>query len=692
MSVLLIEPPPLQEYGNLRSKGSFGNLKTDIRWTPIDLIVIAGFLRKHYLEVSIIDACGERINKEQLQKRFHNHNIKLIILNTSTTTIYQDIKIAEMAKTFYKDALVGLIGVHVMALPEETLHLSKSIDFVVYSEPEPPIMKLAKTLDMTKTLGIAYRSADGIVKNPASSPVENLDDLGIPAHDLVPFDLYREPQMKRSPMSVTMISRGCVNRCSFCSSNFFNHYRVRSIDNVLKELEWISKVLRIKELKFIDDGINYKRHWLKELLGNMIERNIDITWNANVRADYLDYELAVLMKRAGCHTLNIGIESGDETILDNVNKNLKIDLIKSKVQQIKEAGLEWQAYFMLGLPGETKESMRKTLELALQLDPDLVTFNIATPHPGTAFFNLLKENRFLKDVDWNSYDTNSQPVYNYPHLSSKEIYAFSLKANRRFYYRPKYIVRRIKRIRSLKELDNVLKNFYAFSKNFIIKSNFRLAFSSLKDKLRSLWCNSKIFNNFWTYRLGKFVFSFNYWIAQQRLLKSILKSLGEDSVILEIGSGTCENIKLYGSRRSVLSDINYDYLSSAKRYYSAYKSVFFCQDGCHLSFKDKAFDLVVITGLFHHISDNDSRRIVTEAKRVLKKSSQLLIIDAIVPTSFGIFNIFGKILCALDRGRFFRNFNQHQSLFKSDGLKIIEDYKKKVFPYEIAVFRCQRND
>lgn len=102
--------------------------------------------------------------------------------------------------------------------------------------------------------------------------------------------------------------------------------------------------------------------------------------------------------------------------------------------------------------------------------------------------------------------------------------------------------------------------------------------------------------------------------------------------------------------------------------------------------------MVVITGLFHHISDNDSRRIVTEAKRVLKRSSQLLIIDAIVPTSFGIFNIFGQILCALDRGRFFRNFNKYQSLFKSDGLKIIEDYKKKVFPYEIVVFRCQRND
>jgi uncharacterized radical SAM superfamily protein len=546
---------------------------------------------------------------------------------------------------------------------------------------------------MSEVPGIVYRDGKDLIKNPPSPPVANLDNLGIPAHDLVPINLYCEPQMKRYPMSVTMISRGCINSCSYCSACFFNHYRLRSVSNVLEELLWATREIGIKELKFIDDGINYNRKWLSVLLEEMIRKKIDLTWNANVRADCMDYELAVLMKKAGCHTLNIGVESGDQKILNNVRKNTTIELIKSKTKDVKNAGLEWQAYFMLGLPGETKESMKKTLDFALELNPDLVTFNIATPHPGTSFYDYLESNKFLKRVDWDFYDTNSEPVYDYPNLKANEIYAFSLKAYRKFYYRFSYIIKRLKRVSSLKELKNMLRNFYAFSKNYIIKANLKLAMRNIRNKLKQIFKDNQILNNFWTYRITRFLFSYNYIKIQKAILKDLIEQLDKEAVILEIGSGTCENFALLNEKKVIFSDLNYDYLLSAMKFYSSKtKKMIICQDGRFLAVKNSSSDLVIAIGLFHHVDDTAFKEILMQIEGVLKsEDSKLIIIDGLRPTSFGIFNFVGRLLCSLDRGEYFREYSKYRTFLNRSSLRIVKESKIKAFPYELAIFICKKS-
>lgn len=471
--VLLVEPPPAWRYGNQRSKGAFGNLKTDIRWPPVDLVVLAGYLRSLGFSVALVDGGGERLSYPVLRRRLAAYAPGVIIVNTSTTTIYHDYETVRICRSLWKDARAGVIGVHGMALPRETLSECPELDFVVYSEPEIPVANLIRQGDCARVKGIAYRSGDGtLVVNPPEPPLADMDTLAIPAHDLVPLRLYREPQMKRSPMAVTMVSRGCINRCTFCSSVFFNHYRVRSVPNVMRELLWLTRDLGVRELKFYDDGITYDASWARELFTRMINEHVDLTWNTNIRADSVDFELLRLMKQAGCHTVNLGLESADEGILRSARKNINLDTVVENVSLMKKAGLEVCAYFVYGLPGETRETMQKTLAFAKKLDADLVTFNIATPHPGTDFYRYLERNGYLKTKDWSLYDTNSTPVYDYPQISGDQIYASALRAYRAFYMRPRYFLKRLTRVASFGELANLTRNFVAFFANFIVRGLF----------------------------------------------------------------------------------------------------------------------------------------------------------------------------------------------------------------------------
>ena len=285
MEVLLIEPPPFGKYGNQRSKGAFGNLKTDIRWPPIDLMVIAGHLRKNGVSVRLIDGGGERLSLRELRHRISIKEPQIAIFNTSTTTIYHDLKVAKEIKRIWKNTIVGAIGVHVMALPEETLSLISDLDFVVFSEPEIPIFNLSKMLNVSSVRGLCYKKGDEFIRNSPEPPIQNMDELGIPAHDLLLLNIYQEPQLKRKPLTITMVSRGCINKCTFCSSHFYGRYRLRSVENVMGELRWITKELGVKELKFYDDGITYNREWAVDLFTRMIEEKIDLTWNTNIRAD-----------------------------------------------------------------------------------------------------------------------------------------------------------------------------------------------------------------------------------------------------------------------------------------------------------------------------------------------------------------------------------------------------------------------
>ena len=468
MKIVLIEPPPVGVFGNLRSKGSFGNFKADIRWPPIDLIILAGFIRHQGHECFIIDGGGVHLSMEAIKTQLQKEPYDLCLFNTSTTTIYFDMEMAVLSKSVYPDVLVGTLGVHPMAEPEETLLMEENVDFCILSEIEPPLLEIMNGTPFEKVKGLAYRSSEGILRNPSPKPLKNLDDMGIPAHDLIPVHLYRDPQVQRVPYSVTMLTRGCVCACTFCSAPLYNYYRKRSIKNVIKELKWVTEKLGIKELKFYDDGLAYDRKWLVTLCNAIIEEKIDLTWNTNERAEFIDVELACLMKKAGCYSINIGVESGSVQVLTNADKRTTHEKIIEGANAIKSAGINLMTYFVVGLPGETLETIEETYELAVKMDGDFATFNVVTPHPGTPLMSYLENNGYLSHRDYTRYDQNNLPAFQYPNLSDKEIFDAATRLTRQFYLRPKMIIKKLLQVRSVFQLSNLFLNFFAFLKHFVM--------------------------------------------------------------------------------------------------------------------------------------------------------------------------------------------------------------------------------
>lgn len=469
MKIILIEPPPLN-LGNIsRFYGAFGTNKADFVWPPLELMSIAGYLDKFKIDNVIYDAGGLKKNLEEVKKFIAEENPSIVVFSTSITAIYSDILVAAKAKEVSKDIITVAVGSHVMALPEEILKLNPNLDVAVYNDDEEIIVKNLADChrDPSKVKGICYRNADGkIIKNPPQEVIKNLDELGFPAHDKIPKEIYHYFMTMRGPLTLVMAQRGCINRCSYCICPALYKYRERSVSHVIEELKWIEK-LGYKEFTFVNAGITYNLNWANLLMEEMIKNNLKLTWWANVRADRINPEILSKMKKAGCHTLAIGLETANREILKNIGKNVTPEQVKQAVIMAKKIGLKTAVYFIFGLPGETKETMKKTVSFAKSLGADFVSMGVAQPLPGTEFYRYLEERGLLLTKDWSKYDPVKPPVYQYPHLSSQEIFQTTRSGYRQFYLRPSYILKRLLRIRSLGELKDNFQNLIGFLERYV---------------------------------------------------------------------------------------------------------------------------------------------------------------------------------------------------------------------------------
>lgn len=467
MRILLIEPPPLSKKGNLRVLGSSGTLKTDMCWPPLDLMIISGALKENGIDSDIYDAQALQSTQEDVESTLREKKPKLIIFSTSTTTIYKDLEIAKIAKAISKDICTICFGTHIQFFPKETLQMEASLDVAIFSEPESVVPELVKNnLDLIRIKGIAYRKNGEIVINEPHLLCKNRDELGFPAHDKIPFHLYRDPHMVRSPLSMTLAQQGCINSCMYCvCPTFYGKLNQRTPDHVYQELSWATE-LGIKEMRFFDSGLTHDLDWVNKLLDRLIERKLSLSWVCNVRADRFEYNLAKKMREAGCHTVGIGCESADEYILRNVSKNIIPELVIESVKNAKKAKLKTLVYFIFGLPGETTGTLRKTIDFAKRLGSDLVTFNIANPQPGTRFYKYLIERNYVSTFNWEEYDPNKKPVFNYPNLSSQEIFDTMKRAYKEYYLRPRYILKKLFDTRSLLNMKNNIKNLIGFVRRY----------------------------------------------------------------------------------------------------------------------------------------------------------------------------------------------------------------------------------
>lgn len=475
--IMLIEPGTETKEGVMRILASVGTNKINWKFPPLDLMGIGGILRKNGInDFMILDALNMGLTHENTKDHIRKENPEIVIFTFTVFTIKNDMEVARIAKEAHPNIKTLAVNFAAESYPGNVLADFSNLDFLAYHEPEYPVLDLVLAGYKPQNVGgIYYREGTYIKKNPERL-LTNLDDLGIMAHDKIPIGIYRSPYQKRSPMSATSLTRGCINKCVHCLSAFLKpqlevynpggYVRYRSYENIRKELRLLVS-LGVKELRFFDNELPADIEWAEGIFEMMIKDKIDITFSCSARADTINEPILKKMKQAGCHLLSIGVDSASQTILDNMKKNLTIEQISNAIKLIRKYNLRITTFTTFGHKGETRETMLETIKLIKNISPELCSFSFAVPIKGTEFYNYLAENNFLnKSAPLESYDPNLPPVYSYPQLSSDEMYNTAMYGYRSFYLRPRYIIKRLFSAASI--LDSIKYAFY-FAQRYIIE-------------------------------------------------------------------------------------------------------------------------------------------------------------------------------------------------------------------------------
>lgn len=464
MSILLINPP--------RSSIKQGNIwKTINRSLPsLGLAYIAAYLEKIGEKVLILDIDAEGINFDELYQKLKDSSVRYVGITATTVQVNSALYIAGKIKGFDPSIKIIFGGPHPHIFTEEILALPE-IDFVVRGEGEETVGELLQGRPQEDIAGLSYKKGSKIMHNKPRPPIANLDSLPFPARHLLPMKKYRPSagRYRRLPAASMIATRGCPGKCTFCYTDILGPViRFRSANNILEEIKLLKKDYGIMEISFYDDTFTANKSMVSQLCEMMLSENIDLSWSCLSRVDCVDDNILKIMKRSGCHMISYGVESADEDILKNINKKISLEKVKEAVLITKKAGIDAQTSFMIGNPGETEESAKKTINFVLELDPDIFIYNIATPFPGTKMFNWAKENGFLTTYNWDDYDLGHF-VMHLPTISPEAIHRYYKYAYRKYYCRPHYIISRLKKINSLDALKTNAKIFFAMLNDIILK-------------------------------------------------------------------------------------------------------------------------------------------------------------------------------------------------------------------------------
>jgi radical SAM superfamily enzyme YgiQ (UPF0313 family) len=340
-------------------------------------------------------------------------------------------------------------GPQVTAFPEIVVR-DLGADFAIVGEGELTIRELARYLEgnnkkYEEILGVAYFREDKEVRVNERRPlIKDLDAIPFPAWHLIPPDKYRMVPIlapaKNFPPAPLMTSRGCPHRCTFCASNVTWQYRMRmrSPQNVITEIKLLRDQFGVKEILISDDNFTASKKYAESVCDRIIEENLGISWqcSSGVRVDKLDLRLLKKMKAAGCYSVGLGIESGNQAILDKAHKKLDLAIVKNALRDLKRAGIKSYGFFIFGFPEETHATAQDTINFAVNNDFDRVWFNVLTPYPGSEIFDRWIRGRSWGGIDWDIYD-GSTAAMDTQGLTKSEVEKYQKIAARAFYLRPK---------------------------------------------------------------------------------------------------------------------------------------------------------------------------------------------------------------------------------------------------------------
>ncbi len=417
---------------------------------PTDLMYLAAVAEKAGLEAKIADYSQGGDFEKDLKEFCPDY----LLINVATPTFKSDLGALTVAIEICPDVVTIAKGAAFLTVAFEVMYFQKDLDLILFGEPEDTLKEVLEGKDYSKILGLYYRD-DLRAKFTGSRPfIEDLDKLPYPARHLVDNNIYRRPDNNKV-QAVIKVSRGCPFHCFFCLATPVSGAKVRkrSAENIIEEIKECVDKYGITNFLFWSDIFNIDKVWVMDLCQKIIDSGLKITWSANTRADTADEEMAQKMYEAGCRLVSIGVESGSQEMLDKIGKRITLDDVRLTVKIFKKAGIRIYNYFVIGLPWEDEDTVEDTIDFAIELDSDFISFYTATPLPGSKFYDYAKEHNLINS------DTSFSSAYFYPsvnthHLSKERVFELHKKAIRKFYLRPAYILRMLSRIRSFTELKN----------------------------------------------------------------------------------------------------------------------------------------------------------------------------------------------------------------------------------------------
>jgi radical SAM superfamily enzyme YgiQ (UPF0313 family) len=486
VDILFVNPPAPDGGIWIRSQHRVGRRSREgMIWPQVSLAQLAALFPD--CRVEVVDAIPLRMDWEEFERLLEEKQPRYYVTQVTAPTLRNDMYGTFLARSMGAKTIA--FGTHVTPIPRETMTAYPSLDFVLRGEPELALRELVDTLEresldfsaadwssrkwwpelgsemgdrlgrlfteadpdwspawvtqgdlalrLAQIKGLVWRDGQEIIVNTVRPFIRNLDDLPLPRHDLLPLDHYRAP-LVRSPYAFVVTSRGCPAGCTFCIKHvsYGRTVRIRSPESVFTELERLVG-LGVRHVHMYADLFTVSRRQVVQLCELMLERNLTLRWTCNSRVDFVDPEMLDLMARSGCWMISWGIESGSEEILRRAHKGTKLEQIEQALLWARDAGIRNWGYFIIGLPGETPETIRETIRLAKRLPLDLALFHIAAPHPGSPlFFEVVREGWFRPGTRWEQVDMDRSTVLDYPGLSAEELERWARRAFREWAFRP----------------------------------------------------------------------------------------------------------------------------------------------------------------------------------------------------------------------------------------------------------------
>ncbi len=415
-------------------------------YLPINLAYLAAVLEEKGHDIMVLDCPALQMDHTKLKAKLASYDPDVVGISTMTPTLPSALLAARAAKEVCPNAKVVLGGLGATFLDKQILNAEPAVDIIVRGEGEQTMLELAQNPSDPKRLhkidGITFRGEKQIIRTPDRPCTQNLDELPRPAYKHFPLEKYRLFGRKVLPIAT---SRGCPFNCSFCvTPRMFHHtFRMRSPKNVVDELEWLRNVHGAEAFSFYDDMLTYDKRRVYEICDGIKSRKLDLPWDCQSRVDTVSREMVFKMKEAGCQELFYGVETGSQQILDTMGKKTSIEQNEKAIKWAKEAGIFVAISVVIGYPGETRHSIKQTLDFIRRVKPDDAFLCVATPSPGSELANIIRKKGWKMSSDLSLYDL-ANPVFENPELPAEEI----TKIRREFcnsFYSPGYVVRQLLR-------------------------------------------------------------------------------------------------------------------------------------------------------------------------------------------------------------------------------------------------------